>query len=150
MNVISRISGRPDEDGQNWLWRASSIIFGAAVFALVTLTLASVPFRGASWLAPAYYAAIPAALVAPALPAAIRAAEGRGPAFAVVLGVVPGAAWALAVVVARGVSRALGRSLSAGDAPLWGVVLYFVVAGVVVALVGFTLGRVVAFLRRRR
>lgn len=131
------------------LWQASIVIFGAAVFALVTLTLASVPFRGASWLAPAYYAAIPAALVAPALPAAIRGARGRRPGFAVALGVVPGVAWAVAVVVARGVSRVLGRSLSAGDAPLWGVVLYFVVAGVVAAGVGYALGRTGRFVRRR-
>ncbi|WP_276238119.1 hypothetical protein [Halobaculum marinum] len=111
------------------------------MFALATLTLASVPFRGASWLAPAYYAVIPVALVAPALPAATRGMRGRGPAIAVALGAVPGSVWAVAAVVARGVTRSLGRTPPTGDAPLWGVVLYFVVAGVVVAGVGYALGR---------
>ncbi|MFC7135934.1 hypothetical protein [Halobaculum litoreum] len=121
--------------------RASLAVAAAVVTTLVGLTLASVPFGDSGWLRPAYYAAIPAALVSPALPAAARGACGRGPFVAVALGVGPGVAWTLAVVVARGVSRLLGRSPTPGDAPLWAIATYFGLAGVVVAVGGYLLGR---------
>lgn len=131
------------------VWRGSLAVTGTAIVALVVLTLASVPFGDAEWLRPAYYAAIPAALVSPALPATVRGAHGRGPGLVVAFGVVPGVTWTLAVVVARGVSRLFGDAPAAGDAPLWGLMLYFVVAGVVAAGFGYAFGRTSRFVRRR-
>ena len=149
-------SGSGDaDDGDGWTpWRASILLFGIAVSALVTVTVASALFRGTAtaWST----AAILAGVCAPALPAAVDGARRRGPLLSLSLGVVPGLCWVGSFLVGSGVSGVL-RGAPATPLPstsgltLFGAVLGAVlVAGVAAAAVGFGLGRASRYARQRR
>lgn len=116
---------------------------GIAIGALVVLTIATGSLGTQQWFEEAYEFVLPAVVFSlPVVVGLASAALGGGVVPTLALGAVPSLAWAVAVVVGRGLGALLGTPPSTPDSPLWAIAGAFLAVGLAGALGGFLVGRV--------
>ncbi|MFC7069870.1 hypothetical protein [Halobaculum lipolyticum] len=122
-------------------WRVLLVGYAALVVGWAVLTAVVVPVRLAAWFDP-LYALLPWILFAlPPVVAAASALLDGGLLPALALGATPSLAFAVGVVVGRGLRALAGVDTPPADAPLWVITLSFLLVGVSGALAGFLLAR---------
>ena len=122
---------------------------GLAVATLVVLTVATASVGTRQWFDEGYQVVLP--LVVFCLPVVVglaSAALGGGLLPTLALGTTPSLAWAVAVVVGRGLGTLLGTPLPIPDSPLWAIAGAFFLIGLAGTFGGFLVGRSGPFVRR--
>jgi hypothetical protein len=121
-----------------------------AVAALVVLTVATAAVGTRGWFDEAYDAVLPAVVFAlPVVVGFASAALDGGLVPALALGATPSLAWAVAVVLGRGLGALLGTPLPVPDSPLWAIAGALLLVGLAGSLGGFLAGRAGRFVWRR-